>query len=848
MLTRFSAMSSYPEFRVANMRLASLYRHTFVPMLVGTVLCFGTLSRSRAAEVALATGWKFHRGDVAAAETTAFDDAGWRSVDLPHDWSIEGNGPGSSPSPHDQATPDGPSVGYLRGGIGWYRLHVPPSAPVDDPGAELVIDGAQQEADVWVNGTHVAFQPHGYIPIRAEIGKLLTPGHDNVIAVRVVNPEANSRWYSGAGLYRQARLRYHGATFIPTWGAQVDTLWISAPRAQLQVRVTVQNDDAVGRDIAIQCRLTSPSGQASEHPCGVIRLAAGQREVVNTTIELAHAELWQPDAPRQYAAEFSVVENGRTLDTLSTRFGVRTVHVDAERGFLLNGQPLKLRGACLHHDNGILGAAAFPEAELRRVRLMKENGFNAIRTSHNPPSSAFLDACDREGLLVIDEFADSWELPKKQNGYQRYFDRHWEADFSAMLHRDFNHPSVVIWSIGNEIPERFSGAGVQIAKRLVDLVHRVDPRRPTTNAINTIWEDPNLAERWKGNHGALGVLDVGGYNYTWREYRADHAASPRWVMAGTESYPKEAYEIWREVDALPYVIGDFVWTGMDYIGESGIGHTTYIDAKADPSSTGPKDWESSPWPCWISWCGDLDITGVKKPQSYYRDVVWGRSPLELAVHEPVPEGKQEKVGAWGWPAERLSWNWPGQEGRPLQVSVYSRAKRVTLALNGRLIGDQTIDPAQGITAHFTVPWTPGTLTATAYDGAQVVATKALRTTGPAAHLRLEPEARALRADREALLFVRIAVVDANGAVVPNATFPLTCAVEGAAELSALGSGDPEAVDSLVDPTTRTFRGQALAILRSTGKPGPVRLTVSSTGLDAATLEVKADAVLCHSEQ
>ena len=805
---------------------------------LGIILLF--TAQGNGAEQSLDGGWRFYRGDVTGAEVAEFSDAGWRVLDLPHDWSVEDLPPGEGiVGPHDRNTSDGSSVGHLRGGVSWYRKVITDAERPMGSGLELIVHAAQQECDIWVNGTHVAFQPHGYLPARVEVGKYLRPRpHANVVAIRVSNPERNSRWYSGSGLYRGVSVRGHDELFIPTWGARIDTMWIDRDRAGVQLRVDVRNEHTAPRDVEVEVELTAPDGSVARHPLGQLRMAPATTERLNASLWLNKVQLWSPETPGLYIARFQLRDGDRVLDEYVTRFGVRTVAVSAERGFLLNGNPIELRGGCLHHDNGLLGARAFPDAERRRVRLMKENGFNAIRTAHNPPSTAFLNACDEAGLLVIDEFADSWQLPKKRNGYQRYFDVHGERDLATMIARDFNHPSVVIWSIGNEIPERFSPAGVVVGRRLADLVWREDPRRPVTNAISGIWEDPSLAGRWEANDPAFPFLDIGGYNYVWEKYESDHARHPQRVMVGAESYPMEAWENWNAVERLPYLIGDFVWTSMDHLGESGIGHTGYVDV----SAVIPKGMDAAqmPWPTWINWSGDIDLIGNKKPQSLYRDVVWRRSPLEILVHEPIPAGKKEKVGSWGWPAELPSWNWPGAEGKSLSVSVYTRAQRVRLALDGRVIGERDIDPAKGITARFDVPWQPGTLTATAFDGERIVATKELRTTGAPARIELRSETPAVRADRAALVFVPVAVLDEAGAVVPDAALALTIAVEGEAELCGFGSADPEAVGSLADVSTKTFRGRALAILRSTGRAGKIRVTVTAPGLPPAVVDVPAE--------
>ena len=781
-------------------------------------------------------GWRFGLGENPGAESPGFDDRAWRPVDLPHDWSIEGPAPGVGP--HDKATPGGQSTGYLPGGTGWYRNHF--AVDPDDAGrqVDLIFDGVQQDSDVWVNGTHLGFQPHGYIAFHYAVGPYLkSPGQDNVIAVRAVNPNLNSRWYPGSGLYREVSMRVHDSLYVPVFGARVDTVWLFGEKALLQVRLEIRNDRPAAEDVTAEVTLTDPDGAVTVRPLGQLRVSAGRAETINQSVPVEGPKPWSPENPRLYGAEFRIMSGGRVVDVYRQPFGIRTVSVSPEKGLLVNGSPVKLRGACLHHDNGLLGAAAFPDAESRRVALMKRSGFNAIRTSHNPPSSAFLDACDRAGMLVVDEFADSWELPKVLNGYQRYFDGHWEQDLGAMLARDFNHPSVIIWSIGNEIPERANPVGLEIGRRLADTVRQVDARRPVTNAICGFYDNPELEGQWDPTAPAFAFLDVGGYNYTWANYQGDHAKFPRRVMMGTESFPREAFENWREIDRDAYVLGDFVWTGMDYIGESGIGHTGYVVRGDDPKS-GQATWAQMPWPWWIAWCGDIDITGNKKAQSYYRDIVWGVSPLELAVHEPVPEGMEEKVGLWGWPSEFRSWNWSGAEGKPLAVNVYSRASSVRLELNGRQIGEKAIDPEKGITAAFTVPYEPGVLRASALDKGRVVATCELVTTGRPAALRLAPEARSGPIGRDSLVYVPVEVVDAKGSLVPEATVPLGISVEGPAQLQAFGSANPTDLSPLGDGKTESFRGRALAILRSTGKPGRVTVRVSGEGLGAASAEVE----------
>jgi beta-galactosidase len=831
----------YIPSQLPLMHSPNCYRTTLILsaswIVAALLLAAAAPARVAAADpTAFDLGWRFHRGDVSGAEQPGFDDHTWRAVDLPHDWSIEDpTGPGSDP--HDKTMPEGDNVGYFRGGTGWYRNTFVVAPEDAGKSAEILFDGVQQESDVWVNGRHLGFQPHGYVPFHYDLTPYLNAlGKSNLIAVRAINPERNSRWYPGSGLYRPVALHFHDPVHIPVGGLSLDTLWLGPAQANLQVRVEVENGRSEPADLNLSLQLIDPAGERQEFDLGRLNLAGKSTEQVSQKIAVRAPRSWSVESPNLYRAIVTLRTGDTSLDRYEQSFGIRTLVVSAEKGFLLNGQSVKLKGCCVHHDNGLLGAAAFASAEERRVVLLKRNGFNAIRTSHNPPSRAFLDACDRLGMLVIDEFVDMWEVPKPLNGYNRYFARHWEKDLRAMLARDYNHPSIVIWSIGNEIPERAKPAGLEIGRKLVDCIRSMDRLRPVTNAISGFWDNPDWEGQWDPSAPAFALLDVGGYNYYGSEYENDHAKFPARVMVGTESFPSDAYNYWRLVEKHAYVIGDFVWTGIDYIGEAGLAHNVYIDDASAASA--PKAWDHMPWPTTVSWCGDLDLTGNKKPQSYFRDVVWDRSQIELAVHAPVPPGKRELVSQWGWPDEQPSWNWAGAQGQPLQVNVYSKAPRVRLELNDRVIGEQAIDRDKGITTTFQVPYEPGVLRASALADGKVVATSILRTSGPAAAIALLPEGTAIPAERRQLIFLPVEIRDAAGQLVLDANRPLELELTGPAELQGFGSGNPDALGSLQDAKTESFRGRALAILRPTGKAGSMRLTAKSPGLASAHLEIQ----------
>lgn len=781
--------------------------------------------------------WRFLRSDAAGAEAPAFDDSTWRSLDVPHDWSIEDlpvkEGAAEKSGRTGPFDPEGSEgrdrTGYVLGGIGWYRKHF----TVAEAGPLITVrfDGVYMNAEFWLNGHRLGEHPHGYTSFEFDLTPHLNPpGQDNVLAVRVRNEGKNSRWYSGSGIYRHVWLTATAPIHVPTWGVFATTPEVSKDHALVKVAVEVRNATVASAQVLVRARVRNAAGAAIGASEGALSLLAGETRQAERFIDVRAPKMWSPGSPTLYSAEVEIVVAGKNVDVASTPFGIRKIEVDAEHGFRLNGEPLKLKGGCVHHDNGPLGAAAIDRAEERRVELLKANGFNAVRTSHNPPSPAFLDACDRLGLLVIDEAFDQWNEAKigNEQDYHRFFNDWAERDIAAMVRRDRNHPSVVFWSIGNEIPEQFRAEAT--ARRLRAAVLSHDPTRPITAAICSDWGE--VVRNWdQRSDPAFLSLDVAGYNYLPDKFESDHARHPERVMVSTESYPRNFFDYWSLVEKHPYVIGDFVWTAMDYLGESGIGHSVLSDAK---------DTFFMSWPWFNAWCGDLDLCGFKKPQSFYRDVVWGRSPIEMLVHAPIPPGLHEIVTGWGWPDEAQSWNWPGQEGKPLQVAVYARGERVRLELNGKVVGEQPVSAATKLTARFDVPYAPGELRALDLDrDGKVVAQTILRTAGAPKKLKLTADRPSLRADRNDLAYVTVEVVDASGQRVPNAEIPVRFSVSGAGELAAQVSGAPDAPASFRTPLRKTFQGRCLAILRPMGGVGAITLRAEAEGLEPDTLTVKA---------
>ena len=725
------------------------------------------------------------------------------------------------------ASAGGDKTGYVLGGTGWYRKRF----RLDEVGRRVALrfDGVYMVADVWINGHHLGMRPHGYTSFEHELTPYLNPpGEENVVAVRVRNEGQNSRWYSGSGIYRHVWLTVTDPVHVPTWGVFVTTPEVSEEEALIKVAVEVRNATAARERVLVRTRVRDSEGRVVGTSEGDVHLARGETRTTERFVDVPGPRLWSPESPAMYPADVEIVVEGTTVDSVTTPFGIRTIEVDAEHGFRLNGEPMLLRGGNIHHGHGPLGAASIDRAEERRVELMKANGYNAIRSSHNPPAPALLRAADTLGMLVIDEAFDQWNEHKLDNteDYSRFFEDWHERDIASMVRRDRNHPSVVMWSIGNEIPEQFRAPETQRALREAVLAH--DPTRPITQAISTDWGE--VRENWAElSDPAFLYLDVAGYNYLPELYEPDHARHPDRVILGTESFPKDALAYWQPVEEHPYVIGDFVWTAIDYLGESGLAHAVLSDQ--------PNPFFMS-WPWHNAWSGDLDIAGFKKPQSYYRDVLWHRSPIEILVHEPIPHGLSEVLSWWGWPNEERSWNWAGHEGEPLQVSVYSRCERVRLELNDVVVGERPVSEQTQLTATFAVPYEPGELRALCLDRGDVVAETTLETSGPATRLQLTADRPTITADRNDLAFVTVYVVDADGRRVPDAEIPVHFSVGGVGELVGQASGEPDDPASFEAPTCETFRGRCVAILRPTGGAGEITLHAEAEGLRSVPLTVR----------
>lgn len=761
--------------------------------------------------------WKFNLGDNANAASAGFDDKNWRQLDIPHDWSIEGR-----VSPQNPMGNDG---GYFPAGLGWYRKTFQIPALLQGKQVSVYFEGVYMNAEVFINGKSLGVHPYGYSTFSYDLTPHLKYGAENTIAVKVDNSQQkNCRWYTGSGIYRHVWIYVKDPVHIDRWGLFVHTPEVNKKKAVVQLKTMVVNETNAAKNINLSSRILNPQGKQVGTAVAKIQLAANSKKEVVQNITVNNPGLWSPETPQLYSAAVAVKQDGKELDKTSETFGIRAIKFSTDKGFELNGQTILLNGGCAHSDNGILGAAAYDRAEVRKVELLKAAGFNAVRTSHNPPSEKFLEACDKLGLFVIDESFDGWRTEKNKYDYSLYFDKWAKIDIDALVKRDRNHPSIIMWSIGNEIIERKDPKAVETAKMLSGFVKENDPTRAVTSAMTT-WDNT-----WEIYDSLMAVHDVAGYNYQLHRAAKDHERVPARIILQTESYPRDAFKNWKLVKENSYIIGDFVWTAMDYLGESGIGRWYYTG-----EVTG-EHYDRDLFPWHGAYCGDIDLIGCRKPISHYRSMLYNdNEKLYMAVSEPQPAPFQIKETLWSvWPTWE-SWNWPGFEGKNIDVVLYSKYPKVRLYLDGKLIGEKPTTEKEAFRAVFSVPFTPGELKAVGVDGDKEVETKVLRSAGTAAKIKLIADRTQLLANGQDLSFVELQIVDAQGNVLPNATNFVTFKVEGAGTIAGVGNADLKDIDPYVSDTRKAWKGKAQIIIKSKKQNGDIRLKVSADGLPDAVL-------------
>jgi len=764
--------------------------------------------------------WRFSLGDSSENSLPNFDDNNWRKLNLPHDWSIEGKSEKNNPSEGDG--------GFYPMGKAWYRKTFSVPTEWKDQKITIYFEGVYMNSEVFINGKSVGVQPYGYTSFEYDLSPYLKFGQKNTIAVKVDNSQQkNCRWYSGSGIYRNVWLMVRNPVYVKNWGIAITTLEVKNNKATVQVKTIVKNETAVLQNLLLTTAIKNAKDKNTADSTSKIELQPNEEKEIVQTIVVENPKLWSVELPNLYQVKSIIKKEAKVIDAVTTDFGIRIIDFSAEKGFLLNGKKIVLNGGCMHHDNGALGAAAYDRAEERKVELLKAAGFNAVRTSHNPPSESFLKACDRLGMLVIDEAFDGWKEKKNTFDYASIFDAQWKHDIESMVLRDRNHPSIIMWSIGNEIIERTKPEAVETAKMLANAVRNIDSTRPVTSAMTT-WN-----QGWEIFDPLMAVHDVAGYNYQLHHAESDHERVPSRIIVQTESYPKDAFVNWNLVQKHNYILGDFVWTAMDYLGESGIGRYVY------PGEPEGEHWTANFYPWHGAYCGDIDLTGWRKPISHYRSMLYNDSEkIYMAVREPNPESGAIKLTSWAvWPTWE-SWTRPNHEGKNIEIEVYSKYKKVRLYLNGKVLGEKETGVEQEFKATFVIPYEGGELKAVGLKNDKEAESVLLKTAGKPANIKLTADRKIISADNQDLVYVSVEITDEKGVLNPNAQNQLTFKVSGAGTIAGVDNADLKDTDLYVADSRKAWHGRALVIIKSTGE-GVINLEVTSPGLNKNSIRIQS---------
>ncbi|WP_426104540.1 glycoside hydrolase family 2 TIM barrel-domain containing protein [Massilia sp. TSP1-1-2] len=754
---------------------------------------FPALAQSGRVTTSFDPGWRFLKGDAAGAEAPAFPDSAWKSVAVPHDWSIEG--------PYDKANPSGRGGGYLPSGVSWYRKQF--TLPAGEAGRRVRIefDGVMANSDVWINGVHLGKRPYGYVNFSLDLSAHLKfgKGQANVIAVRTdTTVQPASRYYTGAGIFRHVKLVSTAPVHFGAGGVFVSTPNAGADNASLRLQADVVNESASGARYTLRTTIVDPDGKTLQTIETAQTVAPGQSATLEQAGAVKAPQRWSPSQPALYRAVSVLLNGNAVLDEQSTTFGIRDAKFEAVTGFWLNGVNLKIKGVCLHHDAGALGAAVPLDAWRRRFTLLRQAGVNAIRTSHNQVAAEFLDLADSMGFMVMDETFDTWTAAKHngEKGYNLNFKTWWEADTRAMILRDRNHPSIILYSVGNEIHDNLDNPeGFQKYKMQQDLVHQLDPTRPVTMALFR----PALSKVYQ--NGFVETMDIVGQNYRESELVAAHLAKPARKVIGTENGHTSA--AWLAMRDNAFVAGQFLWVGFDYLGEADWPATTYDQ-------------------------GLFDRAGNWKPRGLQRRSWWSSEPVVHIVRNNDNGGAGSWVNDWT-PTDMQTYD-------DAKVEVYSNAEEVELFLNGQSLGAKAL-PKDAAPRAWNVTFAPGKLRAVGRNGGQEVAAEELATAGPAARIELTSSRPKLSAAFDDAAFVTARLVDAKGVTVPNGGQEISFAVAGPGALAALDNGDINSHASYQGTACVAAAGKCLAVVKATATGSAITLKASVKGLPPASLSI-----------
>lgn len=793
----------------------------------------------------------------------------YENVNLPHDAMV-----------HEERTPDtanGTQTGYWPGGLYTYTKKVYAPEEWRDKTAILEFEGVYMTAMVYVNGNLAVTNLHGYSNFYVVLDKYLEYGQENEIKVVADNAsEKNSRWYSGSGIYRNVNLLVGARIHVPADGVKITTPSVAKDASTVEVATTIKNLTRGKEKITVEVLITNSGVIYGKDVVGVTMYGEAE-ETVRQSICIEKARLWSPNDPFLYECTVNVYAGKEKLDEVHEPLGIRKLELDAEHGLRINGEQVKLRGTCIHHDNGIIGATTLEKAEERRCRQMKEAGFNSIRSAHHPMSKAMLDACDKYGVLVMDELTDMWTNHKNANDFALHFLDCMETEIKRMVAKDYNHPSVILYSTGNEIPDMGTARGAQLNRQMCNLLHDLDPSRFTTNAINGLLAlgpkmgivIQELMEAQKkqaeasgegGEEGASALngmmalmtgesgdavachplmtesiaesseaMDIIGLNYLTGRHVLEKELHPNKTVLGTETFPADIVRLWSIVKNYDHVLGDYTWTGYDYLGEAGCG-VFYYDGTQNFMGV---------YPDRTAYIGDINLIGYRRPISYLREIVFGlRKAPYIAVERVDKYGMPHSITAWMHKDNVASWTWPGYEGKPANVDVYSEADEVELFLNGTSLGRKAAGEANGFTASYEITYEPGELLAVSYRDGEETGRDVLYTAKDEVQMQVDCEGEVLKADGEDLAFVTVKLTDDQGVENLFAEKEITVTVEGAGTLQGFGNADPRAIGSYDDPTWKTFDGYVMAVVRAGREAGTIKVRFDAEGCESREIEIQ----------
>lgn len=783
-------------------------------------------------KISLNKNWEFYESN----ESTGFmiwhrPEA--QKVDLPHDFIIN--------KPRSADAEGGPANAYFQSGEGVYKkvFH----APEEWAGRSVIldIDGAYMNAEVELNGEVLALHPYGYTPFLVDLTESLKINGSNKLKIITQSRQPSTRWYSGGGIYREVNLWLGGEVFVKPWDVFVTTPVVSESSAEVRFDAIIHQLTSMECGVDVRYEIFDADAKLIATQDNHLAFNGKSQIEDSISFEIQAAELWDIDRPYRYDYRISISKDGDILDISEGKFGIRSAEVSVTDGFSLNGRSIDLKGGCIHHDNGLLGACAYAEAEERKIRLLKECGYNAVRISHNPPSLAMLEACDKLGMLLLDECFDSWRLGKSPLDYHLYFEDWWERDIEAMVKRDRNHPSVISYSIGNEIAERNGkNKGAFWSRQLADKIRSFDSTRFIMSGLCGVFdEDEEPGSNFDANTNSddskwaelteayCEPLDVVGYNYLPARYEADHKLFPERVIVSSESHAFTTYDYWQAVKKHAYVIGDFIWAAVDYLGEVGVGKVYWDKDQEQKTFMAEFPWRTS-------WQSDLMLTGERRPQSYYRELMWEESNnTYLFTTHPKHYGDNFFGFGWHWYDVDQTWSFPEEfVGKMVPVSAYSRGTEVEFRLNGKSLGYAS---CERLIAKIDIPYQRGVLEAISYSDGVEISRATLQTIESKRNIEVTAEKEVINLS-DGLAYLTVSVQDGLGVVDNSATDEIFASVSGAANLLVIGSGSPATTDQIGDPGCHLFKGTAQIILQLTNS-GRVAVEVTGTGYDGRMLEL-----------